>query len=236
MTSREERLRRSWDRHAETYDQQMGAVERRFFGDTRPWVCGRAVGETLEVAVGTGLNLEHYPADLPLAGVEWSPSMLAVAVRRAERLGRPADLREADARALPYPDDRFDTVVSTFALCCIPDPEQALDEMARVLRPGGLLLLADHVESSTWSVRVLQRLTDLVTVPLQGERFCHRPLHTVLRKGFTLEAHDRLRLGMVERLAARQPNTPRSASMLSARQYTGTTSRGTSRVTVRPPS
>lgn len=209
---REERQRRYWDRQAGAYDQQMLRAERRFFAGTRAWLCRQATGETLEVAIGTGLNLEHYPVGLALTGIEWSPSMLAVATGRARRLRLQVDLREGDARELAFRDGQFDTVVSTFALCSIPEPDRAIAEMTRVLRPGGLLLLADHVESSVAPVRALQRLVDLLTVPLQGERFCHRPLRVVLQRGFTLEEHERERLGLIERFAARRECPPVPAS------------------------
>src|SRR5690606_28146924 len=140
-SDRDRRLMRYWDRQAGAYDRRMAFAERRFFADTRRWLCGQAAGDTLEVAIGTGLNLPHYPGDVRLTGVEWSEGMLAEARRRAARLGRPVDLRWGDARALDFEDGRFDTVVCTFALCGIPDEAAALGEMARVLRPGGLLLL-----------------------------------------------------------------------------------------------
>ncbi len=209
MSTRDERLRRSWDRRAGTYDRDMGAVERRWFADVRPWVCRLATGRTLEVALGTGLNLPHYPSGLDLTGVEWSPSMLAVARARAADLGVVADLRQGDARELGFDDGTFDTVVMTFSLCSIPDPARAVDELARVLRPGGLLVLADHIESSAWPVRVAQRLVDVLSVPLQGERYCHRPLRRVQERAFTVEARERTSLGMIERLAARKPESAR---------------------------
>jgi ubiquinone/menaquinone biosynthesis C-methylase UbiE len=198
------RLRRYWDRQADSYDRQMAFAERHFFAGTRSWLCGQAVGDTLEVAVGTGLNLAHYPDDVRLTGVEWSAPMLAVAQRRADDLGRAADLRQGDARALSYADGRFDTVVCTFAMCGFPDERVALAEMARVLRPGGLLLLADHVASSAWPVRVLQGLVDAVTVPLAGEHNRRRPVRWVRAMEFTVERHERFKLGIIERLAARK--------------------------------
>jgi ubiquinone/menaquinone biosynthesis C-methylase UbiE len=207
-SSRQRRLRRFWDRHADTYDQNMTIAERRYFRDTRPWLAAQATGETLEVAIGTGLNLPHYPAGIRLTGIEWSPSMLAVAVRRAGALGLDADLRTGDAQALPFPDGRFDTVLCTFSLCAIPDARRALAEMARVLRPGGLLLLADHVASPIWPVRALQAVVDAVTVPLQGEHFGRRPLPWAVALGFTVERHDRFNLGIIERFAARAPGAP----------------------------
>ena len=203
--NRDRRLQRYWDKQADGYDRQLAWLERRHFADTRSWLCGRASGETLEVAVGTGLNLEHYPAGVSLTGIEWSESMLSVARRRADALPHQVTLRQADARDLPFGDAHFDTVLATFSLCGIPDPGRALEEMKRVLRPGGLLLLADHVASSALPIRALQRVVDVFTVPLQGERYSHRPLPAVLRMGFVLEAHERGRFGLIERLAARRP-------------------------------
>jgi SAM-dependent methyltransferase len=70
-----ERLRRYWDKHSGSYDKQMAFMERRLFGDTRQWVCRQAVGDVLEVGVGTGLNLDSYPEDVSITGVDLSPEM-----------------------------------------------------------------------------------------------------------------------------------------------------------------
>jgi len=206
LSPRDERLRRYWDRRAGSYDRQMGFFDRRFFGDTRDWVCSQASGEVLEVAIGTGLNLPHYPGQVRLTGVEWSPAMLDIARHRARELGRQVNLHQGDAQALEFPDGSFDTVVCTFSLCGIPDDRQAVGEMDRVLRPGGLLLLADHVEASRWDARAAQRLIDLVTVPLGGEHFRRRPIIQVRALGYAIERHQRFTLGIVERLAARKPH------------------------------
>src|SRR6266568_542693 len=148
-----DRWRRYWDRHSASYDKQMRFFDRVLFGDSRPWVCSQAIGDTLEVAVGTGLNLPLYPPGIRLTGIDLSPEMLAIAKQRAHELGRDVDLREADAHALPFPDASFDTVVCTFSLCAIPDEHRAIKEMNRLLRPGGLLLLADHIAAAVWPAR-----------------------------------------------------------------------------------
>jgi ubiquinone/menaquinone biosynthesis C-methylase UbiE len=207
LTGRQGRQLRYWDRSARTYDRQMAFAERRLFADTRAWLCGQATGETLEVAIGTGLNLPFYPAAVRLTGVEWSGLMLAGARRRAHDLGLNVDLLQGDAQALSFPDGRFDTVVCTFALCSISDDRAALAEMARVLRPGGLLLLADHVVASSWPLRLLQALMDAVSVPLYDEHYRRRPLPLVRALGFDIERHDRFRLGIMERFAARKPSS-----------------------------
>ncbi len=200
-----ERWRGYWDRHAPSYDRQMRFFDRHLFGDTRTWVCQQASGDVLEVAIGTGLNLDCYPDHIRLTGVDFSPAMLERARDRAHKLGRPVDLREGDAHALRFPDASFDTVVCTFSLCAIPDERQAIAEMRRVLRPGGLLLLADHVAGSSWPVRALQRLLELVTVPLGGEHLRRRPIEQVRAQGLQLERQERFKAGIVERLAARRP-------------------------------
>ncbi|WP_203995328.1 class I SAM-dependent methyltransferase [Micromonospora lutea] len=201
---RRERLVRYWDGQAASYDRKVASVERRLLADSRRWVCQRATGSTLEVAVGTGLNLPYYPDDVDLVGVDWSPRMVRVTRQRAVGLGREMTLLPADAAALPFVDGRFDTVVSTFALCCVPDERAALAEFVRVLRPGGSLLLADHVVASNVLLRAVQHLVDLVSVPTQGEHYTRRPLDVVRQLDLTVVASERLTHGAIERVHARR--------------------------------
>ncbi|WP_328453645.1 class I SAM-dependent methyltransferase [Amycolatopsis sp. NBC_00438] len=198
-----ERWRRYWDRKSATYDAEMSVWDRRLFGDSREWACGQAVGEVLEVAVGTGLNLPAYPADVTLTGLDLSAGMLDLARARAEKLGREVTLRQGSAHELPFGDASFDTVVCTFGLCAIPDHAAAVGEMARVLRPAGRLILVDHVASSVWPVRGMQWLVELASVPLAGEHFRRRPLKEVEARGMRVERRERFKLGLVERLVAR---------------------------------
>ncbi|MDQ4103928.1 MAG: class I SAM-dependent methyltransferase [Actinomycetota bacterium] len=206
-SARRARWRRYWDKHSKTYDREMQFLDRVLFRDTRSWICQRASGDVLEVAIGTGLNLEHYSPEVRLTGIELSRDMLAIARRRADDLNRQVELRVGDAEALDLPSTAFDTVVCTFSLCSIPDHRKALAEMARVLRPGGVLLLADHVASSVPVLRAGQRVLELGTIPLGGEHFLRRPIEDVRAAGFRIEGHDRFAAGVVERLAARKPVT-----------------------------
>ncbi|WP_410575354.1 class I SAM-dependent methyltransferase [Amycolatopsis sp. cmx-4-61] len=196
--------RRYWDRKSATYDAEMGVWDRRLFGDSRQWACGQAVGEVLEVAIGTGLNLPCYPAEVTLTGLDLSEGMLAIARERARRLGRPVTLRVGSAEDLPFAGASFDTVLCTFGLCAIPGPAAAVGEMVRVLRPGGRLILVDHVGSSSRVVRGAQWLVELASVPLAGEHFRRRPLELVEALGLPVERRERFKLGLVERLVARR--------------------------------
>jgi len=202
-----ERLRRFWDRHADSYDRQMAFLDRKLFGDSRRWACRGAAGDVLEVGIGTGLSLDGYPTDVALTGVDLSPRMLEHARRRAAATGRPVTLQVGDAQRLNFPDAAFDTVVCTFVLCSVPDERRAIAEMWRVLRPGGRLRLADHVVSTSAPARALQRLIELVSVPVGGEHFRRRPVTHLPGQGFAVEQQERFALGIVERVVARKPAT-----------------------------
>lgn len=208
MPSEAERQRwaRYWERAAPRTDASMRFMDRMVFRDSRAWVCGRAVGEVLEVAVGTGLNLPHYPADVAVQGIDLSPSMVELTRARATELGREVDVRVGDAEHLDLPDGSVDTVVCTFSLCGIPDHRRAVGEMVRVLRPGGLLLLADHVAAATAPLRAVQRIAELGSVPLMGEHFRRRPAVEVRARGMEVLESERFAGGVVERLVARRPS------------------------------
>lgn len=210
MTSKEDptaKARRVWEKMAPRYDKDIALWERVLFPGGREWVCSRATGEVLEVAVGTGRNFPFYPSGTTVTGVELSPAMLAIAGRRATELGMEVDLRQADAQTLPFDDASFDTVVCTLSLCAIPDHATAIAEMARVLRPGGRLLLLDHIGSRWWPVWGMQRLLELVTARAAGEYMTRRPAPMVAAAGLQITESERLKLGAVERVHARSPGT-----------------------------
>ncbi|QMV24310.1 methyltransferase domain-containing protein [Streptomyces sp. SCUT-3] len=201
------RVRRIWERIAPSYDRWM-RCDRLLVGDSRRWVCSRASGRTLEVAVGTGLNLPLYPPGTEVVGLDLSRAMLEHACGRTARAGLRAQLVEGSAERLPFADACFDTVVSTLALCSVPDDRAAVAEMHRVLRPGGRLLLLDHVAGSGRAVRAAQRGLERLTWRWCGDRMTRRPLALVLASGFTVERRDRFRAGVVERLSATKPGGP----------------------------
>jgi ubiquinone/menaquinone biosynthesis C-methylase UbiE len=202
-----ERVRDLYDRFASRYDTMTGFSEKLFFGDGRRWVCSQARGNVLEIAVGTGRNFPYYPEDAKLTGIDLSPQMLGIAQRRAQELGRKVGLRVGDAQALDFPDNRFDTVVSTLSLCTIPDDRKAVAEARRVLQPGGRLLLLEHVRSSLTLVQAVQRVLDPITVRLGADHLLREPLDYVETEGLVIEQIERSRWGIVERLAARKPTS-----------------------------
>lgn len=131
---------------ARLYDRSFEATEKAGLADRRRQLVAQAQGRVLEIGAGTGLNLAHYPASLERLVLTEPSAPMAAQLR--ERLDREdAEVVEAPAESLPFGDGEFDTVVATLVLCTVPDPVAALDEIRRVLAPGGRLLLIEHVRS-----------------------------------------------------------------------------------------
>jgi ubiquinone/menaquinone biosynthesis C-methylase UbiE len=199
------KARRVWDAAAPTYDDKMAFFERAFIQDGREWIASRARGRVLEVAIGTGLDLPHYPLDVTITGVDLSPPMLQGAKVRAAELGRTAELVPGDAQALPFDDASFDSVVCALGLCSFPDPAGAIAEMKRVLVPGGRLLLLDHIRSSWPPVFAAQWLVERITILVADEHFTRRQLPLVTAAGFEIVETERRKAGTIERIHARKP-------------------------------
>lgn len=198
-------IRAHYERAASSYDKRLSFFDRTLLAGGRQWVCSQASGDVLEIAIGTGLNLPYYPAEVSLTGIDLSPAMLALAQRRAEELARGVELEVGDAQALPFADASFDTVVSTLSLCTIPDEHTAISESYRVLRPGGSFLLLEHVRSSHFIVRAGQRAIEQLTLRLDGDHQLREPCDHLEREGFRIERLERSRWGIVERVRATKP-------------------------------
>ena len=200
-----QRVRAVQDKQAPKHDRQISFFERVLFGDGRAWVCSQARGKVLELAAGTNRNLPFYPRGTQLTTVELSPQMLAIGRKRALDLGHPADLRLGDVQTLDFPDASFDTVTCTLGFCTIPDTRAAAAEAFRVLRPGGQLLLLEHVRSPLSMVRGGQRLLEPLAVRFEADHLLRDPLDYLPSVGFEIDDVQRSKWGIVERLKARKP-------------------------------
>jgi ubiquinone/menaquinone biosynthesis C-methylase UbiE len=132
------------------YDPLLWIGEQAGMAKRRKDLLSEASGRVLELGAGTGLNLPHYPDEIEeLTLTEPAAPMLPKLERRLRKTGRESRVVVATAEELPFDDDSFDTVVSTLVLCTVDDPRRAIDETARVLKPGGKLLFLEHVRADT---------------------------------------------------------------------------------------
>lgn len=155
----------------------------------RTRVAGAAEGRVLEIGIGSGLNLPLYgPNVSEVVGVDPSPALLSRARAAAGRCRAPVTLFEGSAEALALDDQSFDTVVTTWSLCTIPDARQALVEVRRVLRPGGVLLLAEHGRVPEPRVALWQDRLDPIWTRIAGGCHLNRPIDVLLSSaGFRLD-------------------------------------------------
>ncbi|GMH40112.1 hypothetical protein BSKO_08016 [Bryopsis sp. KO-2023] len=159
----------AYDKLAADYDSLDGGAVPAILGLTelRERVVSMASGRVLEVGIGTGLNLEWYsPQKVShLTGLDVSSGMLNVARRKSASLtwGDRVDFVQEEVTNLPFENRSFDCVVDTYSLCVYPDPTGALQEMARVVKPDGRVLLLEHTRSSNAAIGLYQ---DIVAEPV----------------------------------------------------------------------
>jgi phosphatidylethanolamine/phosphatidyl-N-methylethanolamine N-methyltransferase len=155
-------VERAYARWAPIYDFVFGAVfdvGRRAAIDAAERMCGRGGGRILEVGVGTGISLPEYAAANRIVGIDLSAPMLRKACARVAQHGldNVDALAVMDARHLAFPDESFDVVVAQYVITTVPEPEATLDEFARVLRPGGEIVLVNHIGAEAGPRRLLER-------------------------------------------------------------------------------
>jgi phosphatidylethanolamine/phosphatidyl-N-methylethanolamine N-methyltransferase len=159
-----ESVERAYDRWAPIYDLVFGGV----FGKGRhaAIVATNSIGgRVLEVGVGTGISLPQYAANTRIFGTDISEAMLAKAKQRVadQRLKNVEGLAVMDAEKLEFPDNSFDVVMAQYVVTAVPNPEKALDEFARVLRPGGEMIILSRVSADAGMRRFIeQRLQPVV--------------------------------------------------------------------------
>jgi len=185
--------------------ERVYAVLSRVYDDFFDWALGpgrrvavarlpiRPGERVLEVGVGTGLSLPHYPPGCRVTGIDISEPMLEQARERAEDLRRAVELRRMDARRLDYPDASFDHVLAPYVISVVPEPQRVMAEIARVCRPGGTVVVVNHFHSEREPLRTFERT---LTPASQWIGFrMNLPLDVVLRAhGFELDSVERVNL------------------------------------------
>jgi len=170
----------------------------------REKVVPQARGHVLEIGMGAGHNLPYYRIEQVerVVGIDPCSTSWALAQPRAASLGVPLEFIEGSAESMPLPDEEFDTVLMTYSLCTIPDAQSALQEIRRVLKPGGRLVFCEHGEAPDASVARWQQRINPVWRKLLGGCNLNRPItRWISDAGFSIGAMDQMYL----------PGTPRIA-------------------------
>ena len=191
-----------YDRLARWYDWVEGVPDLLGVRRLRRSLLERASGRVLEVAVGTGKNFPYYPPGCRITATDLSRGMLNVGQERAAKLSRNISLLLTDAEALPFSDETFDTVVASLSTCTFPNPVSALQEMARVCRTDGKILLLEHGRSHReWLGRWQDRHADKFAKPL-GCHWNREPLELTKSAGLKIIRSRRSFFGIFHRIEA----------------------------------
>lgn len=199
----DQQCQEKWDRASRSYDwmtwadaHRFGAAKRRVFADLH--------GHCLMVAAGTGHDFAFFPPGLSLTAIDISAGMIEAARPRAAAYPGQIDLRVMDVQALEIEDASFDAIATSCTFCSVPDPVRGLRELLRCLRPGGRLLMFEHVRSRFGPVAVMQDLMTVISRRL-GPSMNRDTGANVLRAGFELEREENVYFDIVKAFYARRP-------------------------------
>lgn len=155
-----------------------------FFHRLRKEALSNLSGKVLEVGIGTGINLKYYPSHSSVIGIDCSEKMLEKARKKASGM-KNVTLFHMDAEHLEFPDRSFDYVVTTFALCSVPDYVRALREIRRVLKLSGELIAIEYVRSSNHLISWFEDLISPITCSLIGDNMNRQTIEIIKEVGFT---------------------------------------------------
>ncbi len=202
-----EATQRRYDRIAGIYDYMEGIIERLFYSDWREDVWSQVEGKRiLDVGAGTGKNIPYYPESAQVTAIDISERMLNKARRRAQESEKRIEIHQMDAQNMQFKDDSFDSAVATFVFCSVPDAVMGLEEIQRVVRPGGRVVLLEHMRSKIPWLASFMDLLDPVMVRLMGPHINRRTVENLRKTRLEIEHVEELdSLGIFKRIETRVP-------------------------------
>lgn len=189
MSKQTELIKRRYNRIAPVFN----TMDKMIRSSWRREMLAKAEGEVLEVGIGTGANLPFYPSKVTHAtGIDFSPNMIKLAQKEAEKAPVPVKLIEMDAEELDFPDASFDTVVTACVFCSVPDPIQGLKEIKRVLKPGGKVLMLEHMRSDNVALGKLMDAANPLIVRMWGANINRKTMENLQAAGLEVKQEKQL--------------------------------------------
>lgn len=182
------KIKNRYNRIARFYDIMDSPMEMMMSG-WRKKLLENAEGKTLEIGVGTGNNIPHYPEHIELTGIDFSERMVAIA---REKYGNRKNVKivQMDAEDMAFRDNSFDTVVTSCVFCSVPDPVKGLQEIRRVCKNGGRILMLEHVRSEKKVVGKMMDMINFIPLHIYGANINRRTYENLLKAGFKPEQID----------------------------------------------
>jgi ubiquinone/menaquinone biosynthesis C-methylase UbiE len=202
-----EAARKRYNRIAPVYDLMEVLVERSRYSRWRELLWVKVEGnKILEVGVGTGKNFPYYSANAETTAIDFSKKMLSRAMEKAKSQNIRVSLQQMDVQNMSFEDNIFDTVVATFVFCSVPDPIKSLQEVKRVCKPGGKILLLEHVVSANRVLAWMMNLVNPIVVRVMGPNINRRTVENVANSSLKLEKVTDLAAGIFKLIEARKEN------------------------------
>jgi ubiquinone/menaquinone biosynthesis C-methylase UbiE len=194
---------KKWDRAAASFDLMAGyGPEKRWRPFKEEFFARMGTGRILFLAVGTGLDVQFFPEDRTIVGIDISPRMLEAAAERVGAYRGSFDVQVADVHDMPFDDGCFDQVFTSCTFCSVPQPVEGLRALRRVLKPGGELHMFEHTGSRYYPFRLMMNLMTPLSRRVGPEM--NRPtVENVKAAGFTLEKVEHVFLDVVKTIHAR---------------------------------
>ncbi len=192
-----------YSRASRLYDLCELPIELFLFRNFRMKAIALAHGRTLEVGVGTGKNLPYYSPEIDLMAIDFSPGMLKVARKKQTQLQRKLiSLQEMDVQKLSFKDNTFDTIISTFVFCTVPDPVAGLKELHRVLKPGGNAIFLEHMKSKRPLINIHLYMMNIFSKSILGTSMIRETQKNIKSARFTVQSVENLLFDVVRLIRA----------------------------------
>lgn len=180
-----EKIKKRYNRIASYFDLLQKPMGTSGFDKWRKKLIKQVNGKTLEVGVGTGKNLSFYNRDIDLTAIDFSKNMLEKAKAKYKKELPMANFLEMDVENLDFEDNTFDTIVTSCVFCSVPNPIKGLQEIKRVLKPNGQLIMLEHVRSNGKILGTLMDWFNFIPLNIIGDNINRKTGENLRKAGFT---------------------------------------------------